>query len=75
MPWECGECNVREDSRTRIDAICHHCGKPLCHGDQVRIPDPAFADEPGPIGRDAVHCRPCMQRHHGIDLHLSRKRR
>jgi hypothetical protein len=73
MAWECGECNAREDKHTRIHAVCHHCGKPLCREDQVWIVDFVFADEPGPIGQEAVHCRPCMRRHHPMDLHLSRK--
>ena len=73
MAWECGECNAREDRHTRIYAVCHHCGKPLCREDQVRIVDFVFADEPGPVGRIAVHCRPCMRRHHQIRLRRSRK--
>ncbi len=39
MSWECGECNAREDRHTRIDAVCHHCGKPLCREDQIWIAD------------------------------------
>ena len=46
MAWECGECNNRKD----IDAVCHHCGKPLCGEDQVWIADFVFADETGAIG-------------------------
>jgi hypothetical protein len=72
MAWECGECNAREDRHTRIDAVCHHCGKPLCREDQVRIIDFVFADEPGLLGREAVHCRPCIRRHHQIRLRRGR---
>jgi len=72
MPWECGECNARED----VNAACHHCGKPLCKPDQVWIADFVFSDEPGEIGRQAAHCRPCLRQHHlPIDVHLSRDTR
>jgi hypothetical protein len=72
MPWECGECNARED----VNAACHHCGKPLCKADQVWIADFVFSDEPGEIGRQAAHCRPCLRQYHLlIDVHLSRDTR
>ena len=69
MPWECAECNAREDQHTRIDAVCHHCGKPLCRGDRVEIADLNFA---GASGQAAVHCRPCKLRFHAADLSLGR---
>ena len=76
MPWECGECNAREDPKdrqTRIDAVCHHCGKPLCRDDQIWIADFVFAEGHGAIGREAAHCRSCRRRHHMTDLPLSWK--
>jgi len=62
MAWECAECNAREDSQIRIDAVCHHCGKPLCRGDRVELADSAFSSSHG--DQVAVHCRPCRHRYH-----------
>jgi hypothetical protein len=67
MSWECAECNAREDRQTRIDAVCHHCGKPLCRWDRVLVADLAFAG-----GQVAVHCGPCKRRHHATDVSLGR---
>jgi hypothetical protein len=64
VTWECAECHATEDQRTRIDAVCHHCGKPLCHDDQVLIPDLAFAASAGNVSAEAVHCQSCKRRHH-----------
>ena len=75
MPWECGECNAKENKKTRVDAVCHHCGKPLCRDDRVLIADFVFASESGAIGREAVHCRPCRRQHHPTDVSLRRERR
>ena len=52
--------------RTRIDAVCHHCGKPLCREDRVLIADVAFAAFAGEAGTEAVHCRPCKRQHHNL---------
>jgi hypothetical protein len=73
MSWECAECNTREgrkDRNTRIDAVCHHCGKPLCRGDRVEIADYAFAGAAGKLGQVAVHCWPCKRKYHQADLVL-----
>ncbi len=72
--WECIECNA-EEPPTPIDAVCHHCGKPLCRKDQIVIADDAFATFLGEAGR-AVHCRACRRRHHrlpGIPLNKERQ--
>jgi hypothetical protein len=74
MTWECAECNV-EDRQNRIDAICHHCGKPLCRNDQVLIPDNAFAASSGEASQVAVHCRTCRRQHHPGSLSLAKERR
>jgi len=63
MDWQCAECNAR-GADAKVEVVCHHCGKPLCFTDRVEIPDDAFSDEPGPLGRFAFHCRECRQRHH-----------
>lgn len=73
MTWECAECHAtedRDDKQTRIDAVCHHCGKPLCRDDRLLVPDRAFAPTPGEVGAEAVHCRSCKRRYHGTDLSL-----
>ncbi len=72
MSWECAECNAREGQQTRIDAVCHHCGKPLCRGDRVEIADLDFASTPGQTGQVAVHCRPCKRLYHAADVSLGR---
>ncbi len=73
MTWECAECHaseVRDDRRTRIDWVCHHCGKPLCRDDRLLVPDLAFAHAAGEVGAEAVHCRSCKRRYHGTDLSI-----
>jgi hypothetical protein len=64
VSWECAECNASEGSEVRVDGVCHHCGKPLCRGDQVQIIDFVFAGGSGDLGQMAVHCRPCRNDHH-----------
>jgi hypothetical protein len=64
--WTCAVCNKHEDGhKVRIEAVCHHCGRPLCHDDRERLSDDAFSDLPGPTARDAFHCKECRLRHHG----------
>jgi hypothetical protein len=71
VTWECAECHATEDRVTRIDGVCHHCGKLLCRADQEIIPDLAFAAASGEVGAEAVHCRSCKRRHHSrIDVSL-----
>jgi len=62
MAWECAECN---SPGSKIDAVCHHCGKPLCRDDRVVILDNAFASVAGQRGPAAVHCRSCRSEYHG----------
>lgn len=66
MAWECAECSSREtdDGDVNINAVCHHCGKPLCRRDRVEFIDSAFSLEYGVTGRAAFHCRRCRRRHH-----------
>jgi hypothetical protein len=59
MAWECAECNAKESAASQIDAVCHHCGKPLCRDDQLRIVDNAFS-----AAAIAVHCAACKARYH-----------
>ncbi|MEU5260487.1 hypothetical protein [Amycolatopsis sp. NPDC021455] len=79
MAWECSDCSEREDDQDGvvIDAVCHHCGKPLCRKDQMVVAlDDAFAparltDVVPPEGFGvapagfAVHCKSCLTAHHG----------
>lgn len=64
MTWECDECHAAESGGTRINAVCHHCGKTLCREDQVVIMDHVFATGHGDGGTEAVHCRDCKSRYH-----------
>jgi hypothetical protein len=79
MRWECADCNMPEgkgsDSRIRVNGVCHHCGKPLCHNDQVPIADEAFATAPGEANQEAVHCRECAREYHPVRVRLWRERR
>jgi 5-methylcytosine-specific restriction endonuclease McrA len=70
VTWECAECN----RQSRIDGVCHHCGKPLCRSDQVLIADDAFAASSGEASKVAVHCRACRRQHHPAGVPLGRER-
>jgi hypothetical protein len=60
MAWECAECNSKESGGKKIDAVCHHCGKPLCREDQVEILDNAFSG----AAPTAIHCDSCRRKYH-----------
>lgn len=64
MAWECAVCNKREGDKVRIEAVCHHCGKPLCADDRVLVLDLDFSGEDGPLSRNAFHCAECSRRYH-----------
>ncbi|MGW3996089.1 hypothetical protein [Amycolatopsis sp. NPDC004772] len=75
MAWKCSDCDAEEDSAGKVvvDAVCHHCGKPLCRLHQQAVLDDAFAvdtsaamDSIGliPVDRIAVHCESCRRDHH-----------
>ena len=71
VAWECAECHRREEEdQIRINAVCHHCGKPLCRDDRVLIADIAFATAPGETRQEAVHCKACKRLYHMTDLRL-----
>lgn len=72
MAWECAECNEPEHGSFVVDAVCHHCGKPLCQKDQIIIYDDAFSAEDGPIDRKASHCRECQRHYHPGAVAISR---
>jgi len=68
--WECGECGLVEGHRmegtdevVQIDAVCHHCGKPLCREDQHFITDDAFSRKSPVDLPQACHCSACRRRH------------
>ncbi|WP_410674059.1 hypothetical protein [Amycolatopsis sp. cmx-4-68] len=70
MAWECSDCNAREeeDGKVVVDAVCHHCGKPLCRDHQQPLIDDAFATSESdgliPWDRIAIHCESCRRIHH-----------
>ena len=56
-----------KDDSVIVDAVCHHCGKPLCRRDQWMVTvDEAFADTEFETvwSRQAVHCDACRRTHH-----------
>lgn len=63
LVWECAECNAKESRDKKIDAVCHHCGKPLCHQDQIKIADNAFSGA-GLAAPTAIHCWSCKRKYH-----------
>lgn len=81
MSWSCGACRrvhkdpaVDDDERILVDAVCHHCGKPLCTWEpdeddseggpcQNWIFDDAFTAE-GDEPVAACHCRDCLGAQH-----------
>jgi hypothetical protein len=65
MLWECGECGAMEGSDgTKVQVVCHHCGKPLCQTHGMRIVDDAFSGGDAPTGRQAYHCDECKRANH-----------
>lgn len=64
MSFECGECGQKEKDDEKINALCHHCGKPLCNKHSVRISDDAFADFAETVSNIAFHCDSCKRKYH-----------
>ena len=59
MLRECTSCGTTRD----VDAVCHHCGAPLCRDRRFcrfEFADEAFHDHPR-----AVHCAECAESYHG----------
>jgi hypothetical protein len=88
MSWSCGACRrihrdstVDEDHRIVVDAVCHHCGKPLCTWEpdddsdreacQHWILDEAFRGDHETL-KPACHCRDCLRTHHPAARLISR---
>jgi hypothetical protein len=65
MAWTCAECRETEgNDKIFVNAVCHHCGKPLCGNDRFRILDEVFSEVEGKVSRMAVHCKTCKQKYH-----------
>ena len=65
MSWECGECGAVEGkNETKVEAICHHCAKPLCEKHRRLITDKIFSSYDGPFGNKAYHCDDCIKIYH-----------
>lgn len=77
MAWGCAECGKKENEEWRdqlgqawpvkFDAVCHHCGSPLCQEHRVVIVDDAFSPgQPTAVRTPAksVHCKACKGREH-----------
>ena len=66
MAWECGVCDAVEGrDNVKVDAVCHHCGKPLCQKHQkFHFVDDAFSINDTPVNRQAYHCEACKKLYH-----------
>lgn len=66
MAWTCADCNKPESKKSdiKIETVCHHCGRPLCQKDSIRVLDPDFSDHDGPVSRIAIHCHECKKANH-----------
>jgi hypothetical protein len=61
--WECGHCGAKEGrggQGVRIDAVCHHCGKPLCPDHRHLMVDQGFSVDGVEASPEAVHCSVCQ---------------
>jgi len=75
VTWICVDCNTPEtrdpstgrsmsEDEVVVDAVCHHCGRPICLKNRYLIADEVF---PAPLGTEPTrtyHCKECYQRHH-----------
>jgi hypothetical protein len=72
MAWKCVECVHAADGgdgrSSAVDAVCVHCGKPLCGQHKFEIVDEAFVLDPELGAKDnrAVHCEECRSRYHSV---------
>lgn len=65
MFWKCAVCGALDDQKdTLVNAVCHHCGKPLCQQHQVRLVDPRFGNDSENPQPTAVHCTDCKRKYH-----------
>jgi len=64
MTWECGECRQKETNLMKINTLCHHCRKPVCHKHRFGVLDDTFANFEGVIGNIAFHCSSCKRTYH-----------
>lgn len=60
MSWRCGKCGeVDGKIDNRVNAVCHHCGKPLCQDHRIEILDEVFSSD-----CKAYHCEECKKNFH-----------
>lgn len=69
MPWVCGNCNRAEgkngsSGEIKIEAVCHHCGRPLCQDDRFQVEDDAFGYKGAGGESYASHCLECAKQYH-----------
>jgi uncharacterized protein with PIN domain len=71
LSWECSHCGKKEpDDGVVIDAVCHHCGRPLCSKDRIAIDDEVFDSRAVPRAAVAFHCEECRKRFHPYTFSL-----
>lgn len=67
MSWKCAVCGELDGRKNAVvNAVCHHCGKPLCAKHQVVLRDPAFGHDQENPPVWAVHCKECGRKHHRL---------
>lgn len=65
MSLQCAVCSATDGKDGQVvDAVCHHCGKPLCTHHRILILDEQFANRGAPTPRNAYHCATCRQTYH-----------
>ena len=57
MTLRCAFCSKPDE----VDAVCHHCGRPLCASDKCRFAKEPDGDFSGRV--KAYHCRDCIKQH------------
>jgi thymidine kinase len=65
---ECGECTAVHgrlvegtNQVARVNAVCHHCGKPLCQVHRLLLADEAFSRDDSGYLPTACHCSECRR--------------
>lgn len=76
MSWKCAVCGA-VDGRDKavVNAVCHHCGKPLCDKHQIVVRDSAFGHEDDDPPVWAIHCKDCGHRYHKVAPRTRRERK
>lgn len=76
MSWKCVVCGELDGRKgVVVNAVCHHCGKPLCIKHQVVLQDPAFGHDRENPRATAVHCKECWRKYHKVTSRQRKQRK